>query len=247
MTESTNFFKQLRIDKQMTQAQLAKALNVSKPTISRAETSVPSNKMLTKYSEFFKIPLSKLKEQCYDIEIKKLSNERPTNNVQRNMSNRAFADFEVMDVHNLINQIDVCNIPYFESISAGNEMDLVNDCPTDLIQVAIQKGSYSNLKNLIAVKVNGDSMNKIIPNHYVVVIDKGSKPKNNDIIAYQLDGNSYGLKRLVISSNYLSLVPESYNPEYHTKTINIDDIPTREFNIIGKVIGVQADLRHINH
>ena len=247
MAESTNFFKQLRIDKQMTQSQLAKALNVSKPTISRSETSVPSNKMLAKYSEFFNIPLAKLKEQCYNIEIKNLSKECPTNNGQNKISNQTFADFEMIDMHNLINQIDVCNVPYFESISAGNEMDVINDYPVDFIQVAIQKDSYSNLKNLIAAKVNGDSMNKIIPNHYVVVIDKGAEPKNNDIIAYQLDGNNYGLKRLVISSNYLSLIPESYNPEYHTKTINIEDIPTREFNIIGKVIGVQADFRHMNY
>lgn len=223
-----SFLKQLRLQKHLSQEELADIFQVNKSTISRAESASPSKKVLKKYSKYFSIPLSELYEKV----------EANTTHIEN--------DIEMVNIQNLINQVDILTIPYFESISAGSEMDLVEDYPLELIQVAVNRGSYSNKKNLIAVRVNGDSMNKLIPDKYIVILDKKGTPKNNDIIAYQIDGNNYGLKRLIQTPQYLVLVPESYNPEYKPKTINIDDIPIREFNIIGKVIGVQADFKNNN-
>lgn len=43
-------------------------------------------------------------------------------------------------------------------------------------------------------------MNKIIPNYSTLIIDKGVKPKNGNIIAYQLDGD-FGVKRFFETEN----------------------------------------------
>lgn len=208
--------------------------DISDSTISRSESStLPSYKTLSAYSTFFNIPIS--------VFQKIINNELTTQDIIHEYNPFLISQKSEKKLKELDLNSELITIPYFESISAGVEADLIDDQPIKLIQAAIKKGIYSSKKNLVAVRVNGESMNKVIPNHYIVIIDKGAKPKNNDIIAYQLDGNNYGLKKLLITPSYLLLIPESYNPEFIPKTINIDDIPNREFNIIGKVIGAQSD------
>lgn len=208
--------------------------NISDSTISRSESStLPSYKTLSAYSTFFNIPIS--------IFQKVINKKITSQEVLKDYNPFLVSQKSEKKLKELNLNSELVSIPYFESISAGLEADLTDDQPVKLIQIAIKKNIYSNKKNLVAVKVNGESMNKVIPNHYIVVIDKGAKPKSNDIIAYQLDGNNYGLKKLVITPSYLLLIPESYNPDFLPKTINIDDIPSREFNIIGKVIWAQSD------
>lgn len=91
-------------------------------------------------------------------------------------------------------------VPHFCSISAGIEQPLVDITPDKYIPLLLSPGSYTNKKNIVTIDVNGESMNKIIPNYSTLIIDKGVKPKNGNIIAYQLDGD-FGVKRFFETEN----------------------------------------------
>ncbi|NPC91030.1 helix-turn-helix domain-containing protein [Bacillus sp. WMMC1349] len=70
------------------------------------------------------------------------------------------------------------------------------------------------LENLVSLKIEGDSMNKIVPNGFYAVIDTKTKEvANGDIVAVRINGYETTLKRFYQTNNSIILEPDSYNPE----------------------------------
>lgn len=225
MNNLSNFLKLLRKQKNLTLIELSKEINLSKSTISNVErnsTKITPN-IIQKYRNYFNIP-----ENTIEIISKN------KNNLSNNELNKIFND-----TTNLTNDNKLITLPYFESISAGIEQELNDNNPIDYIQIPNYENFFKNEKDLFAVKVNGESMNKIIPNGSTVVLDTNidkSNFKNGDIIAYQLD-NEFGLKRIYETPDKILLVPESWDETYKTKELKIENInQLYSFSVVGKLI-----------
>ena len=237
MAEINDFLKHLRKKNKLTQIELAKKLETTNITVSKIENNtIPSDKMLKKYSILFNVDLSKLMTLKTKENIEKIRNDiKEENDANNNKFHQELISFE-----NFIKDYDIVKIPYFESVSAGIEHSLVEDYPIEMMTMVLKKGTYSNLDALVAVKVNGESMNRIIPNHSIAVIDKKAMIKNNDIIGYQL-GSDYGLKRFEDAGDSILLKPESFSDDFKDRIIPKEAVDDLEFMIIGKVIHIQTN------
>ncbi|GLY09565.1 LexA family protein [Pseudobacillus badius] len=132
------------------------------------------------------------------------------------------------------------NIPLYGSIAAGAlaTVDHVTKDKVEYLPVPNQiLGKHSKNKNLFAMKVNGDSMNKIIPHGALVVCKpvECCEVKNEDIIIFSHD-SEYSMKRVRCDEEDKVLVfsPESYNKKFRDIVIPFNT--TNDLKIYAKVI-----------
>ena len=93
--------------------------------------------------------------------------------------------------------------------------------------------SFIGAKGDFALRVKGDSMTGAnIFNNDLIIVREMSNPKNNDIIVALLDEEAT-VKRFVIESNQIMLMPE--NADYQPIIINKNDL---YFRVLGKVEAV---------
>lgn len=128
------------------------------------------------------------------------------------------------------------------SISAGYPLtvDSVGKLPTISIP-DIFLGKYAKNKHILIMRVNGDSMNKIIPNgSYIAVktnIDVLSV-SNGDIVVANIEGadNGYTIKHIYKddTNSRIVLRPDSTNPIY--TDIIISSTESQRLYIVGKVV-----------
>ena len=125
--------------------------------------------------------------------------------------------------------IEILNtIPYFQTISAGKSYEINNELNetiniSDLIK-------YN--KNTFACKVNGNSMESHgIYNGDIIILEKETSVKTNDIYAVQIDNNEITLKKIKITGNTIELVGDEKNftPISYTKN---------RINILGKIVNL---------
>jgi len=125
--------------------------------------------------------------------------------------------------------IEILNtIPYFQTISAGKSYEINNELNetiniSDLIK-------YN--KNTFACKVNGNSMESHgIYNGDIIILEKETSVKTNDIYAVQIDNNEITLKKIKISGNTIELVGDEKNftPISYSKN---------RINILGKIVNL---------
>jgi len=98
-------------------------------------------------------------------------------------------------------------------------------------------GKYANCSKLFALKVNGESMNKVIPNGSYVVCKpiEISELKDEDIVIFSHD-NEYSMKRFRRDeeNHLLIFSPESTYRKYHDIVIPYDTM--NDLKIYAKVI-----------
>lgn len=98
-------------------------------------------------------------------------------------------------------------------------------------------GKYAGRKDIVIFEVNGESMNRIIPNHsYVAVEYKNIDycPQTGDVVVFRLLGDGLGIKRYIDMYDEIMLKPESTDPVYtelRFKKSSADDL-----EILGKVV-----------
>lgn len=87
--------------------------------------------------------------------------------------------------------------------------------------------------NLFAIRVIGESMNKIIPNGSTIICAKvEEKPKSGQIVVYR-NGSDYNLKRFTETENLILFEPVSFDGSFETIIYKkTDDI---EIEILGVV------------
>lgn len=130
---------------------------------------------------------------------------------------------------------DEISLPFLGTVAAGGfELSAITNeqltIPSSIIKEAPD--------NYFILKVNGDSMNKIIANgHYVVVLDYNKTMNNtyttNDILIVGNAGE-YTMKRVRKTETMIHLEPDSYIDEFTTQSYLIDEFS--EIRIIGKVV-----------
>jgi len=131
-------------------------------------------------------------------------------------------------------------MPIFGTIAAG-ALSVVDPVSAENVEyISIPRGSlgkYNTAKGLFALKVNGESMNRVIPNGSYVVC----KPveiedlKDDDIVIFSYD-NEYSMKRFrrIEEDRVLIFSPESHDKRYRDIEISFD--APNDLKIYAKVI-----------
>lgn len=172
-------------------------------------------------------PLAKLKmlSKIYDISISELTGE-PKDTLEF-----------------IAQSVSVHTYPYIDNyVSAGSPTTISGMENLPKIQVPDElTGNYAGSKNLFFLKVNGESMNKIIPNDSVIGIigyDTIYDLKNGDIVVYATENNEFAVKYFYRDGNNLIFRPASTNPNYYDTIFDIKD----NIKIIGKVVQYSVTL-----
>ena len=132
---------------------------------------------------------------------------------------------------------------YFGDVSAGipTTVEGINHAEQiDLPKVLL--GKYSNRNDLFAVKVNGESMNKVIPNNSIAIcipVDSIDEIKNEDIVIFT-KGNETSMKRFLTTNEAIIFSPESTLRCFFDVVVNKDT--TDEIKVNAKVISYHAFL-----
>lgn len=88
-------------------------------------------------------------------------------------------------------------------------------------------------EDLFAIRVNGDSMNKILPNGSIAICVKAyDEPKSGDIVVYR-KGNEFAVKRFIKTEQIILFEPVSFDQRFKTIVYNVDE--ERDIEILGVV------------
>lgn len=201
--------RKLRDSIDKTQLELSKLLHVTKSTISMYERNerTPSPDILKKYSQLFDVSIDYLLGTPNDT------------------------------VEMLGQAVTMNKYPYIDDyVSAGSPVNIegMKDVPNIYVPDELL-GSYAGSKRLFFLKVNGESMNKIIPNGStigVISYDSINDIKNGDIVVYSTQDHSFAVKYFYKEENKLIFKPSSTYHYYYDKAFDIND----NIRIIGKVV-----------
>lgn len=201
--------RNLREKAEKTQLELSKLLHVTKSTVSMYERNkrTPSPDVLKKYSQIFDVSVDYLLGTPNDT------------------------------VEMLGQAVTMNKYPYIDDyVSAGSPVNIegMKDVPNIYVPDELL-GSYAGSKRLFFLKVNGESMNKIIPNGStigVISYDSINDIKNGDIVVYSTEDHSFAVKYFYKEKNKLIFKPSSTYHYYYDKVFDIND----NIRIIGKVV-----------
>ncbi|HCD07689.1 MAG TPA: Cro/Cl family transcriptional regulator [Lactobacillus sp.] len=131
---------------------------------------------------------------------------------------------------------------YFDTgLSAGTLMEVDPFTRNDTHQIVlsdVMMGKYAGDKDIFISHVNGESMNRIIPNESLIAIKKFRTIKdlaNGDIVVFQ-DGGDMSIKRFYNDQNshIITFSPDSYDSSFHPINYRYEDFG--DVRIVGKVV-----------
>lgn len=193
-----NRIKELRIKKDLTQDDVAKAIDVTARAIGLYETNmrdIPLSKVI-KLAEYFNVSIDYL--LCKDV----------TNTM-------------------------LYNIPLYGSIPAGIP-NWCEQCLEGYLPIDPNLMNIANPEECFFLRINGESMNKTIPNGSFALIRKQDSVENGDIAAILVDNDEATLKKFNQSDDIVVLNPDSTIETYKPIVI---DIKKTNIKILGKYIG----------
>ncbi len=137
---------------------------------------------------------------------------------------------------------EIINVPIVSNISAGTPLELYssdeiyNNQINSYASIKLSKKMFKSIKNLIGLKISGDSMKgDSIMDGDIIILDcnniSTNDIKNGDIVAARIDEDAGTLKRIFIKKNKIELRPSNklYSSIFTNKTnVKID----------GKVVGL---------
>lgn len=128
----------------------------------------------------------------------------------------------------IIKAIDIIRIPILGEVRGGLSMFAAGNIEGYTTQ-DIQ--SLNSDKTYFALRVIGDSMDKLIREGDLVIVEQTNTVETGDIAIVLMNDDESTIKRIKYVNNLIALVPESYNPAYEPQLISPEMV-----QIIGKVI-----------
>lgn len=125
------------------------------------------------------------------------------------------------------------DVPLYGSIAAGTpiEMQEVEDT------FPIPSKVHEKHPDAFLLKVEGESMNRVLPNGCYAVIDPCKEvEKNGDPYAVCVNGYNATIKRVELLNNGFRLAPDSTDPTYPVQTFNYNEPGTETITVIGRVV-----------
>lgn len=121
--------------------------------------------------------------------------------------------------------------PLYGSIAAGTAIEMM---PVE-DYVEVPKSIAEKYPRAFLLKINGDSMNKVVPNNSYALVNPQEQVNNGDIVAVAINGYDATLKRFYKLHNTTVLEPDSYNPEHVAQNFSgAEGEPS--LRVIGKMV-----------
>lgn len=199
--------KQLRLEHQWTQEYVCEQLNISSGALSRYETGMYEPKSLELVKDFAKL---------FDVSTDYLLGKSDIRNPEK--------------TSNISDKIYMC--PVYGQIPAG-EPNWAEECIEGSLPLDPNLMNIVDPEECYFLRVNGESMNKIIKNGAYALIRKADWVENGDIAVVLVNGYDATLKKFTKNNDVVVLEPMSNDPSFQTQ-IYTKDTPIK---IIGKYIG----------
>ena len=128
---------------------------------------------------------------------------------------------------------NMVDVPLYGAIAAGTPIEMTPVENTQPIPAKV----HELHPNAFLLKVEGNSMNRVLPNGSYALIDP-CKTVDRDGAPYAVCVNGYDatIKRVRKLNNGFQLVPDSTAPTYETKTYNYNEPETQTITVIGRVV-----------
>lgn len=126
------------------------------------------------------------------------------------------------------------------SISAGAPLCVDSICNNELEKISIPNslmGKWAGNKDVFVTRVNGDSMNRVIPHNSIIVVKKVDllDLKNGDIVVFS-NGGDYSVKRFFHDKDNERVIfrPDSYDNRFFDYMVSYEN--AKNLKIHGKVV-----------
>ena len=113
-------------------------------------------------------------------------------------------------------------------VPAGTPLEAIED----IIGEIEYPSRFAN-KEVFALQIKGDSMNKVLPDGCIGLFEKTSTLENGEIGAIMVNGDDATVKKFYRLTDSYVLEPLSFNPEQHPLIIKDGTVPV---HAIGKLI-----------
>ena len=113
-------------------------------------------------------------------------------------------------------------------VPAGTPLEAIED----IIGEIEYPSRFAN-KEVFALQIKGDSMNKVLPDGCIGLFEKTSTLENGEIGAIMVNGDDATVKKFYRLTDSYVLEPVSFNPEHHPLIIKDGTVPV---HAIGKLI-----------
>lgn len=124
-------------------------------------------------------------------------------------------------------------VPLYGAIAAGTPIEMVEVEDTQPIPVQL----HERYPDSFLLKVEGDSMDRILPNGCFALVDPcDDVTHDGDPYAVCVNGYDATIKRVRKLNNGFELVPDSNDPTYRPQTFNYNEPGTQTITVIGRVV-----------
>lgn len=202
-----NNLKKIRQEHDMTQEELAKRINTSRSNIANYENdkNMPSIEILNKLSEILNCST--------DYLLGKSDTRNNTSNIDE--SDKKFY---------------MC--PVYGQISAG-QPNWAEECIEGRLPLDPDLMGIVNPEEHFFLRVNGESMNKIVRNGAFALIHKQDIVEDGEIAVVLVNGYDATLKKFTRQDDMIILEPESNDDSFKTQVYD----KTTPIKILGKYVG----------
>ena len=198
--------KELRMERGISQNQLAKKAGISQAGLSAIESTTKNPSMQT----------LQLLANALDVPVAQLTGDMP-------------ASFD--NVSSLIpSSAGGIRIPVLGDVAAGIPIEAI----TDIIDYEEIPVSMAKSGDYFGLRVKGKSMEPQILEGDVVIVRKQHDVESNDIAVVLVNGDSATVKRVKKREDGIVLIP--FNPLYDPMYYSTDEISSLPVSIIGKVV-----------
>lgn len=197
--------KQLRLENQWTQEYVCEKLNISSGALSRYETSMYEPKSLELVKDFANL---------FNVSTDYLLGKT--------------------DIRNNIDDSNkiVYMCPVYGQISAG-QPNWAEECIEGRLMLDPDLMGIINPEEHFFLRINGESMNKIIRNGAFALIHKQDIVNDGEIAVVLVNGYDATLKKFTKKGDVIVLEPESTDPSFKTQIYD----KTTPIKILGKYVG----------
>lgn len=125
------------------------------------------------------------------------------------------------------------DVPLYGRIAAGEPIEMVEVEDSQPVPIKV----HEKFPDAFLLRVEGDSMNRILPNGSYALIDPAQKePISGKPYAVCVNGFDATIKRVRRLNNGFELVPDSTDPTYVPKVFNYNEPGTDPVTVIGRVV-----------
>lgn len=147
----------------------------------------------------------------------------------------------------ILEKVDYYEYDYISEPVAAGSLERIDACyEFDKITLPDRlMGRYARRKSILATRINGQSMNRLIPDESFIFIDRNFNTlhqiKDGDVVVFH-DGGEYSCKRIFIDNHNNRFIFRPDSDDVAFTDIIIDFENTENLKLIGKVVMYLTEL-----